>query len=211
MAGGDYSALTPVVPGAVTEQWGLDVRDSVVLRFASAAARSAALAALGAGDEGMVSYLKDTNTLQVWDGTNWVSPASLKLGSSTWTSQTSATTTETIVSGSSTTVTMLAGRRYLVTVSSMYSSNTAGDNVALRLRHAAGASVTNTGTLAYDVTGTSAGNYVVPATFSYEASGIAAGQRTWGLFVVRYGGSGTVSAGNAVNSNNSLIITDIGV
>jgi hypothetical protein len=48
--------------------------DQSVMRFADAAARTAAFG--GAGEptlaEGMVSYLMDTNTISVWDGSAWV-------------------------------------------------------------------------------------------------------------------------------------------
>lgn len=52
--------------------------DQAVMRFASAAARTAAFG--GAGEptlaEGMVSYLDDINALQVYDGSAWVSVGS---------------------------------------------------------------------------------------------------------------------------------------
>ena len=48
--------------------------DQSVMRFAAASARPAAFG--GAGEitlaEGMVSYLMDTNTISVWDGSAWV-------------------------------------------------------------------------------------------------------------------------------------------
>jgi hypothetical protein len=48
--------------------------DQSVMRFADAAARTAAFG--GAGEitlaEGMVSYLMDTNAISVWDGSAWV-------------------------------------------------------------------------------------------------------------------------------------------
>jgi hypothetical protein len=48
--------------------------DQAVMRFADASARTAAFG--GAGEptlaEGMVSYLMDTNTISVWDGSAWV-------------------------------------------------------------------------------------------------------------------------------------------
>ena len=49
--------------------------DQAVMRFADAAARTAAFG--GAGEptlaEGMVTYLMDTNAVQVYDGSAWVS------------------------------------------------------------------------------------------------------------------------------------------
>ena len=42
----------------------------MVMRFADSAARTTALS--GVLVEGMVSYLKDTNAVQVYDGSSWV-------------------------------------------------------------------------------------------------------------------------------------------
>jgi hypothetical protein len=50
------------------------LQDQTVMRFADATARTAAFG--GAGEptlsEGMVSYLIDADSVQVYDGTNWV-------------------------------------------------------------------------------------------------------------------------------------------
>ena len=50
------------------------LQDQVVMRFASAAARTAAFG--GAGEptlaEGMMSYLMDTNSVEVYNGAAWV-------------------------------------------------------------------------------------------------------------------------------------------
>jgi hypothetical protein len=42
----------------------------MVMRFADSAARTTALS--GVLIEGMVSYLKDTNAVEVYDGSSWV-------------------------------------------------------------------------------------------------------------------------------------------
>ena len=51
--------------------------DQAVMRFANEAARTAAFG--GSGEpvlaEGMMSYLMDTNSVQVYDGTQWVAIA----------------------------------------------------------------------------------------------------------------------------------------
>jgi nitrogen fixation protein FixH len=51
--------------------------DQAVMRFADEAARTAAFG--GAGEptlaEGMMSYLMDTNSVQVYDGTQWIAIA----------------------------------------------------------------------------------------------------------------------------------------
>lgn len=211
MTGGDYSALTPTVPGAVLEQWGLDVRDSVILRFASAAARDSALVGLGTADSGLAAWLQDVKQLTVFDGTNWVPATQWRMGAAEWTSGTSATTTETLVTGSSVTFTAVASRRYRVFVSTMFWSDAALDNVRLRLRSAIGSSVSNTDTLRRDVIVSSpAANVTVPISFVEEITGFTGGTRTVGLFVNRYNGTGTVSTGNVLGSDNSIVIDDVG-
>ena len=47
------------------------LNEQAVMVFASSAARTSALSAVLA--EGMMSYLKDTNSVEVYDGSNWVS------------------------------------------------------------------------------------------------------------------------------------------
>lgn len=48
--------------------------DQTVMRFADAAARTAAFGGVGEAvlAEGMMSYLMDTNAVEVYDGTEWV-------------------------------------------------------------------------------------------------------------------------------------------
>ena len=73
MSGGDYASLTPVTPGSVPSSYGRDMRDSVLLRFASAASRTATFVTpLGAADEGMRSYLADSKRIDLWNGSAWV-------------------------------------------------------------------------------------------------------------------------------------------
>lgn len=45
------------------------LQDQAVMRFADASARTTALT--GVVSEGMVTYLDDTNTVEVWDGSEW--------------------------------------------------------------------------------------------------------------------------------------------
>jgi len=51
--------------------------DQAVMRFADEAARTAAFGGVGEPTlaEGMMSYLMDTNSVQVYDGTQWVAIA----------------------------------------------------------------------------------------------------------------------------------------
>ena len=51
--------------------------DQAIMRFADEAARTAAFGGVGEPvlAEGMMSYLMDTNSVQVYDGTQWVAIA----------------------------------------------------------------------------------------------------------------------------------------
>ena len=127
-----------------------------------------------------------------------------------WTSDTSATTTETLVANSDVTFTAEA-TRYLVHVSCAGYGNTAGDNVAIRLRYAQAASVANTDTQLHELIFTIPGsNYLSSGAFIAITPVLTAAQYTFGLFVVRYNGSGTVHVGNPVGSTNRMIGTLLG-
>lgn len=210
MTGGDYSALTPVLPGAVPEQWGLDVRDSVILRFASAAARDSALTGLDAGDSGLTAWLQDVDQLTIWDGASWVPAGPYRVGGTTpRTSDVTMTTTETVAD--SLTVTCVAGRRYRLTWSGSFHSSVSGDSVDIRARYAAGASVTNTGTLIKACPlSEPAANHNLSGAFTAEITGIAAGQTTFGVFGVRIGGSGTIHLYAGAIYPVTFVIDDVG-
>jgi hypothetical protein len=63
-----YSTL--VTGTTITASWAnTNVRDQVVTPFASSAARTSAISS---PVEGMVSYLSDVNTLEVFDGSSWL-------------------------------------------------------------------------------------------------------------------------------------------
>jgi len=73
MAGAGYNLFTTgsVLTAAQVNNY---LQEQAVMRFASSAARTSALSAVLA--EGMMSYLADTNAVEVYDGTNWVSVGS---------------------------------------------------------------------------------------------------------------------------------------
>ena len=73
MAGAGYRVYTTgdVLTAAQVNNY---LQEQTVMRFASAAARTSALTAVLA--EGMMSYLVDTNAVEVYDGANWVSVGS---------------------------------------------------------------------------------------------------------------------------------------
>lgn len=200
---------TTLVPGTtITASWAnANVRDQVITPFASAAARASAITS---PIEGMYTDLADTDVLDRHDGSSWVPGTARRMGSVGWTSQT-AGTSETLVTGSAITFTAIAGRRYEFHLTGHANSNTAGDNVGIRIRYKAGATVDTGGTLVRECVYTiPANNIVIPVAIDDEITGIAAGQTTIGVFVFRYGGSGSTAFGNAVSSRNFFKVTDIG-
>jgi hypothetical protein len=199
---------TTVVAGtAITASWGnANVRDQVVTPFASAAARTAAI---GTPVEGMVAWLSDVDRLEAYDNTSWVPVGPHRVGGSVRTSDVTMTTTETLAD--SATVTIVAGRRYEVLWSGSYNSSAAGDSIDIRLRYAAGGSVANTDTLIKALPlAEPAANHNLDGSFSFECTGIAAGQTTFGVFAVRIAGSGTVHMYASAIYNVHFFVKDIG-
>ena len=76
MAGAGWKDFVPgeVLSAANVQDY---LQDQSVMVFASAAARTSALAS---PSEGMVSYLKDTDTVERFDGSSWVVPFSVANG-----------------------------------------------------------------------------------------------------------------------------------
>lgn len=204
---------TTVVAGTViTASWGNMVRDQLVTPFADAATRNAQILA---PVEGMLCALATdpyglTDTLWTYSGSAWIPATRLRIGGITpRTSDVTMTTTETIAD--SLTVTCVAGRRYRCTWSGSYNSSGAGDSVDIRLRYAAGASVTNAGTLIKACPlSEPAANHNLSGAFTAEITGIAAGQTTFGVFGVRIGGSGTIHLYAGAIYPVTFVIDDVG-
>jgi hypothetical protein len=68
---GRYTDLTVVLDDIIDPDWGNLVRNSVRLPFATSAARTSELPALGAGDAGMSSFLVDDKRVDTWSGSAW--------------------------------------------------------------------------------------------------------------------------------------------
>jgi len=199
---------TTVVAGTViTASWGNMVRDQLVTPFADAATRAAAIIA---PVEGMVTWLSDVNRLEAYSGAVWAPVGPHRVGGGVRTSDVTMTTTETLAD--SATVTIVAGRRYEVLWSGSYFSSAAGDSIDIRLRYAAGGSVANTDTLIKALpVAEPAANHNLNGSFSFECTGIAAGQTTFGVFAVRIGGTGTVHMNASATYNVHFFVKDIGV
>jgi hypothetical protein len=199
---------TTVVAGTViTASWGNMIRDQVITPFTDAATRTAQVTV---PVEGMVSYLADSKRLELYNGTRYVPAGWQRVGGSVpRTSDVTMTTTETLAD--SATVTCVAGRRYRITWSGSYNSSAAGDSIDIRLRYAAGGSVTNTDTLIKACPlAEPAANHNLSGAFTAEITGIAAGQTTFGVFGVRIAGSGTVHLYAAAIYPVTFVIDDVG-
>ena len=64
------SEMPDVISGeTITSEWGNDIRDRTVQRYATVAARTASMPTPVEGD---LSYLQDSNTVHVYNGSTWV-------------------------------------------------------------------------------------------------------------------------------------------
>lgn len=121
-----------------------------------------------------------------------------------------ATTTE--ILADSVTFTSVAGRRYRSTWDGAWSGTAGGESLEVRLRYAAGASVSPTSTLRRGKTMVTVGaNFVEPLTLVTPLSGLPAGQVTVGLFLIRTFGSGTMKLNASATTQTVMLVEDIGV
>lgn len=128
-------ALLTDPPNAETLAKGLGnaIAPKSVMRFASAAARSAVLTGAAAPVEGMVAYLQDVDTAYLYDGTTWRRIDTRERGSSVLTSGTTPQSSE-ILTGMSVTLPTRAGVTYLLEVKGMLRSTLANDRIDLLIR-----------------------------------------------------------------------------
>lgn len=174
---------TTVVAGTtITASWGnANVRDQVVTPFASASARSSAITA---PVEGMVSHLNDVNSLELYNGSQWVPifPSSATVA----TSETSGSTSYTDLATAGPAVTVVTGTSALVTLSAQIKDSVADVAwmaVAVSGASAVGAADSN----AIEVVGTSA----MSVARTFKLAGLTAGSNT---FTAKYrvvSGTGT--------------------
>jgi hypothetical protein len=199
---------TAVTGTTITAAWGNNVRDGLVTTFASSAARTSAVPSPATG---FPTYRSDVKQAEIFDGTSYAPLQQEFIGNVTRTANSSAiTTTETVVD--SVTFTAVAGRRYRVTWMTSVQGSAASNNIELRLRYAAGASVTSSGTLiggAFHTTSASGLN--IPVCLSRTVTGIAAGQTTIGALMIVTLGAGSATSVAGANYATELCVEDIGV
>ena len=123
-------AVPPYVTAgtAIEESWGDQIADSVVNPFTTAAARSAAITSPTAGMTTALTAANATNGLEVWNGTSWRMPWNMPWGFVSYLQNTTTGTqtmvTNTVVTGLTGTMTLVANRRYRAT----FQLNQAGAN-----------------------------------------------------------------------------------
>lgn len=158
-----------------------------VLRFASATTRAATLTGAAAPVEGMVSWLQDTDGLQVYNGSTWVPIPYGQNNSSQVTSGSGTTTTE-ITTSLVVTLPTRAGVTYELVATGLIRSSVMGDRVDLRIRRGTttGATQVGGGVGIIQLAGTGQ---------SCTAQGVdtpGAGSTTWTVFIARAQGTGNV-------------------
>ncbi|MET9150085.1 hypothetical protein ABZX82_02200 [Streptomyces griseoflavus] len=115
-----------------------------VMRFASASARTAALAGDAAPVEGMLSYLADVDRLDVYIGTAWVEVSTKREASSVVMASTGQTSGQ-LLTGLSVTMATRAGASYRLEASGLVRSTLANDRIDLLIRRGTTTSGTQVG------------------------------------------------------------------
>lgn len=117
---------TTVVAGTtITASWGnANVRDQVVTPFANASARTSAVSS---PVEGMVSYLNDVNSLEVYNGTVWVPTQPQTALVSTSETDVGGTAYQDLATGGPS-VTIVTGASALVMIGATTTNNGAGNS-----------------------------------------------------------------------------------
>lgn len=178
---------------------GSGMENRLVQRYLSALDRTARNAA---PNEGELSYLADTDAFEWYNGTAWVPLAKGFVIDGTRVANSAGfTTTETIVD--TLTFTSLGPTvRYKFTYCASCQSTVGNDAVSIRLRYQAGAALTIAGTL-IETSELTMPTIVrsFPLVRTKVVTGIAAGQTTIGVGLIRALGTGTLTATAGANQN----------
>jgi hypothetical protein len=106
------------------------LQDQVVMTFGGSAARSSAIGTANF-EEGMTSYLTDTDKLEVYNGTNWVNVAPTASSGDNWTLQNSGGTS--LTGAQTITVSGISGKNKIMVLISEGSSASASSTFMIRL------------------------------------------------------------------------------
>lgn len=198
------TSISQLILGLATN--GLESR--LVKRYASAADRTTRNPTPNTGE---LCYRVDAGVFEYYNGSTWTYAWAQGMISSISRGTVSANITGTEVITDSITFTAVAGRRYRLTHQTIWTSTVANDAAIFRFRYAAGASLTNAGTLFYNITtNTDVAGHQMPLTIMKDITGIAAGQTTIGVGLLR-SGTGTITSNPFNESGGTLLmLEDIG-
>lgn len=185
------ASVTELLSGGVTPSAGMENR--LVQRFISSTDRASRRPS---PNEGELSYLIDTNAYEYYNGSAWVNIAKGYVTDLTRVvTSASVTTTETVIDF--VTFTAVTGAFYKLSWYGNARSSVANDVALVRFRYQAGPTLTTAGTQFY-ITQISFPTVIAsngPSfAFAKVISGIAAGQTSIGVSIVRSSGSGTITS-----------------
>lgn len=194
-----------------------------VMVFESSSHRGATLSGTSGAPsptEGMVSYLKDSNALEFYNGSAWrplqEALPSLPRGTLGYTRSTSGTSNlsgTSLVANSKITFTCSTSRRYRVTVTCSWISTSTGLSAGVKIAagYAVGSTLPSDGSSTFEIiamsTGAAALNIAVPVSLQHEFNGPTSNEISVGVFATNNAGSGN----RVTNESCCLAIHDIGV
>ena len=185
------ASVSELLSGGVTPSAGMENR--LVQRFTSSTDRAARRPS---PNEGELSYLINTNAYEFYNGSAWVNIAKGYVTDLTRVvNSANVTTTETVLDF--VTFTAVTGAFYKLTWNGNARSSIANDVALVRFRYQAGAALTTAGTQFYITQisfPTALANNGPSFNFCKVISGIAAGQTSIGVTIIRSSGSGTISS-----------------
>jgi len=184
---------------------GSGMENRLVQRYLSSVDRTARNAA---PNEGELSYLSDSDVYEWYNGTAWVPLSKGYVGESARIVNSAGFTNATEIITDSITFTSLGPTiRYKLSFYGNCQSTVGNDAVSIRFRYQAGAALTIAGTQ-FDISELTMPTIVrsFPLVRSRTVTGIAAGQTTIGVGMIRVLGTGTLtSTGAAGQVNYSLL------
>lgn len=203
---GDNANGPTAFAAAISTPAASSIESRLVKRYLSAADRTSRNATPQTGE---LSFRADGPIYEWYNGTAWIDLQKGYVSDSTRVVNSAGfTTTETVTD--SITFTAVAGLRYKLTFTGWVQSTIANDLVQVRFRYQAGAALTAAGTQFAsqqpncDIAGRGTEIVIIK-----PITGIAAGQTTIGVTMVRSAGTGTISsAGSAAQESYLLLEVD---
>lgn len=180
------------------------MENKLVQRFLSAVDRTTRNAT---PNEGELSFLADTDAFEWYNGTAWVPLSKGWVTDGTRVVSSAGFTTTELITDSVTFTSLGTSIKYKLNYFGNCQSSVGNDAVSIRLRYQAGPTLTNVGTQ-FDISEFTMPTIVrsFPVVRSKVVTGIAAGQTTIGVGMVRVTGTGTLTSTGSVGQNNYTLL-----